>query len=94
MAIDAHDADGRLLLATLDGRRRPFTDLSLARAILGHPLMTLKVFAAIHWQALRLWLKGAPYHPKPEAPTPEHVHELVVDHRSRPGNRQSRHRRT
>jgi len=69
VAIDEHDAGGRLLVASLDGRRRPFTDLSLARAILGHPLMTLKVVAAIHWQALRLWLKGAPCHPNPEAPT-------------------------
>ena len=35
-----------------------FDDRALLRAVLGHPLMTLKVFAAIHWEALRLTLKG------------------------------------
>ena len=31
----------------------------LARAFIAYPLMTLGVVAAIHWEALRLWLKGA-----------------------------------
>lgn len=47
---------------------RPFTDASLARLLLAMPLMPLKVFAAIHWEALRLKLRGARYHPLP-APT-------------------------
>jgi hypothetical protein len=32
------------------------------------PLMTLGVVAAIHWQALRLWLKGAPFGARPRGP--------------------------
>ncbi|MEQ8967302.1 MAG: DUF1365 domain-containing protein [Azospirillaceae bacterium] len=55
---------GELLIATLDGRRRPLDDRSLAAAFATHPLMTFKVVAAIHWQALKLWLKGATYHPR------------------------------
>lgn len=48
--------------ATLALTRTEITGRSLARVLVGHPLMTLKVIAAIHWQALRLWLKGAPVH--------------------------------
>jgi DUF1365 family protein len=50
------------LVATLTARRRPLTDRQLVLAILRLPLMTFKVIAAIHYEALRLWLKGAPLH--------------------------------
>jgi DUF1365 family protein len=45
---------------------RPMTDGALARLLLAMPLMPAKVFAAIHWEALRLKLKGAHYHPLPD----------------------------
>ncbi|MEM6487552.1 MAG: DUF1365 domain-containing protein [Pseudomonadota bacterium] len=51
------------LIATQHGMRRPLSDAALLRAWAAHPLMTLKVMVAIHWQALRLWLKGARFHP-------------------------------
>ncbi|HSA82857.1 MAG TPA: DUF1365 domain-containing protein [Geminicoccaceae bacterium] len=51
------------MVATLTGRRRPLTDGQLLRAVLRLPLMTLKVIVAIHYEALRLWLKGAPLQP-------------------------------
>ncbi|MEL7154495.1 MAG: DUF1365 domain-containing protein [Pseudomonadota bacterium] len=72
--IRQHDADGPYLIATQSGTRRPLTDATLFCLWAGHPLMTVKVIAAIHWQALRLWLKGAkfiPYrgpYPDPDAP--------------------------
>jgi DUF1365 family protein len=36
------------------------TDGALARCFLSHPLMTLKIMGAIHWEALLLWAKGNP----------------------------------
>ncbi len=47
---------------------RPFTDANLLRLMLEMPLMPMKVVAAIHWQALRLWLRGAKFHPSPPPP--------------------------
>jgi uncharacterized protein len=51
-------AGERLFTAALELAARPLTAPVLARVLLVHPLHTLKVIAAIHWQALRLWLKG------------------------------------
>jgi DUF1365 family protein len=49
--------------ATLTLRRRPWTAGSLRAALVRHPLMTAKVMGAIHWEALRLRLKGLPIVP-------------------------------
>lgn len=74
LRIRQRDAEGPWLIATQTGTRRALTDASLLREWLGHPLMTFKVFAMIHWQALRLWLRGARFHryrgPYPEPLTP------------------------
>lgn len=59
------DAEGPLLAATFHGRRRPLTSRALLRSFFGLPLVTLKIMAAIHWEALRLWLKGARLVPRP-----------------------------
>jgi uncharacterized protein len=53
------DREGPLLAATFHGRRRALTSAALLRAFFSLPLVTFKIVAAIHWQALRLWLKGA-----------------------------------
>lgn len=55
------------LVATLSGKRRPLSDRALAMAALRHPFLTQKVIAGIHWEALRIWLKGAPLQPRPAA---------------------------
>jgi hypothetical protein len=65
LLIRERDASGEILRATISGRRRPLTDRELLKAFAAHPLMTLKVIAAIHWHALRLWRKGARFHRDP-----------------------------
>jgi hypothetical protein len=61
-------AEGTALSAWQRGRRENLSAGNLARALLFYPLMTFKVIAAIHWQALRLWLKGARLQSRPPAP--------------------------
>jgi len=51
--------------ATLELERREISAASLARVLVAYPLMTLKVIVAIHWQALRLWLKKVPVYDHP-----------------------------
>ena len=58
LAIDGLDAEGLLITAALSAERRPLEDHDLWSAAVGLPLMTLKVMAAIHWEALKLWIKG------------------------------------
>ncbi|WP_439815655.1 DUF1365 domain-containing protein [Zavarzinia sp. CC-PAN008] len=70
VGIQVDDAEGTLLSATFQGRRRPLDDRALAWAFLRYPLMTLKVTAAIHWHALRLWLKGVRFLPHAAAAAP------------------------
>jgi len=56
-----------LLVASQTGRGRPLDDRALLRALARTPLMTFKVITAIHWQALKIWLRGAPFHTKPDS---------------------------
>ena len=53
--------------ATLSLSRREISSGSLARVLLRFPLSTIRVLAAIHWQALCLWLKRVPVHTHPAA---------------------------
>ena len=68
VGVNVHDAEGLLLMTRHDARRRPLTDAALLRAWLSHPLLTVKVVAAIHWEALRLWRKRVPFFRKPAPP--------------------------
>lgn len=64
--------DVPILTASFIGRRRPLTDVELLLAFVTHPLLTWKVTAAIHWEALKMMLKGARYRhrgPPPSSPT-------------------------
>lgn len=49
------------LAASFAGERRELSDAGFVRAFVGDPLMTFKVIAGIHWEALKMWLKGVRY---------------------------------
>ncbi len=66
--VRGSDSSGDLIVASLLGQRAALTDLALLKLLFTHPLMTLKVTLGIHWEALRLWLKGVRLQPKPAAP--------------------------
>ena len=61
LAVDLRQAGRSLLSTSLVLRRRPLTDRVLLRLLLRHPLVTQKTIGLIHWHALRLWLRGAPF---------------------------------
>ncbi len=70
--IRQFDEKGRLkLVASQSGTGEPLTDAALWRAFRAMPVMTYKVMVAIHWQALKIWLAGARFFPKPEPPQQE-----------------------
>ena len=64
--IDERDAEGdRLFDATLSLERRALSRSRLTRTLLRFPATSIRVLVLIYWNALRLKLKGAPYHPHP-----------------------------
>lgn len=68
--IDYAQTDGGLI-ATLTGQRKPLSNLSILRAAFRRPLGARRVLALIHWQALKLWAKGAIYRTRPTPPSEE-----------------------
>lgn len=62
----ANNAEGqRLFDVGMVLERREINSWSLARVLVQYPLMTLRVITAIHWQALKLWLKRCPVYLHP-----------------------------
>ena len=63
--MEDYVADNKIFDATLSLRRKPINKSNLTRVLMRYPLMTVQVLAKIHWQALRLWRKGAPFYVHP-----------------------------
>ena len=56
--IDQYDQDGKILFASQDGKRTNLDSSQLLKSYLKHPLMTIKIISAIHFEAFKLWMKG------------------------------------
>ncbi len=65
MNVDVHDKSGRLLVTQLQTNSYPLTDKMLITFFFSLPLMTIKVFLGIHWEAMKLFLKKIPLYAKP-----------------------------
>ena len=59
--IKQSDKDGIILTAVQKGTKKEFNMKQLLVNFVLYPLMTLKIIGAIHYEALRLWKKGAKY---------------------------------
>lgn len=68
VGITMHDDGGEMLRASVRATRLELSDRNLLRLFFTHPLLTLKIITAIHWQGFRLWRKGAPYRRRPNPP--------------------------
>ena len=68
IAIRAYNDAGTMMSAVHAARRIPLSDGSLMRTLLSHPLMAVKVIGGIHWEALKIWLKGVRLVDRPAPP--------------------------
>jgi len=66
--VDFDDALGPLIQTSVGGALEPLTPESQRRALWRYPLMTLGVVLRIHWHALKLFIKKAPFFRKPAPP--------------------------
>jgi len=66
--IELHEDGKPLINTSISGTSRPLSQANVILALMRYPLMSLGVIFRIHWQALKLWLKGVPFHSKPKPP--------------------------
>ena len=69
--IREFESNQLLLVASQTGITQRFNTQNLLLQLLRVPLQTFKVVFAIHWQALKIWLRGTPFHSKPAPPAEE-----------------------
>jgi DUF1365 family protein len=70
--IDYDDEVGELLLTSISGKPQSWSATALLGTFLRMPFLTAGVMLRIHWQALKLWLKGVPFYGKT---APKHLQE-------------------
>ena len=75
VGIKASEKTGPVFTAVLEGRHRALSDSNLLALFVKMPAVTIKVIAAIHWQAAKLWIKRIALHRRP--PPPAHDTSIV-----------------
>lgn len=69
IVIDTFDSEGPVLTARHLARRVELTDAALLKAFFAIPFLTLRVIGGIHWEALKIWLKGVRFRKRPLPPS-------------------------
>ncbi len=65
IAITASERGAPIIHTAMHGSRLPLSSATLLRLCFSHPMLTLKVIGAIHWEAFRIWSKGIGIRPRP-----------------------------
>ena len=68
VAIRGYNGEGTLITAVHSAQRVELSDSALVRTFASHPLMAIKVIGGIHWEALKIWLKGVRLQKRPAPP--------------------------
>ena len=68
IVIQEYQEQRLMLVATQHGKRLPLTTWHLLGCFVRIPWLSVKIMALIHWQALKIWLKGARFYSKPTPP--------------------------
>ena len=66
--VNGNDPDGPTITTSFVGQRRALNDAALLGVVLRHGVLALTVLAAIHWEAVKLLLKGLRIQPRPAPP--------------------------
>lgn len=69
ITIDVSDSEGLMLRAHQKMARAALSDRTLLKLFFSLPFLTLRVVGGIHWEALKIWLKGVRLRPRPAPPT-------------------------
>jgi DUF1365 family protein len=77
IGIQVLDEQGVILAASFSGVRQALTDRAILGAVLGMPVQGAMVLAGIHWEALKLWMKGMTLRPEPKLPATD----VTIAHR-------------
>jgi DUF1365 family protein len=80
VVVHGESAEGRVITASFAGRRKAISDRTLVAMLFRHGMLSLKVLAAIHLEAAKLWLKGL--HVQPRPPAPAHAITIVSSHQA------------
>ena len=83
IAIDQSQNGDLYFRSAVTGEKRLLSDRALLSSAMRFPFLTLKIVGAIHWQAMLLYLKGAPFQRKadnPEKQTETHPYLIKKPH--------------
>lgn len=67
--IEYFEKGVQVLMTSVSGTEFPLDWKNKFKAIASFPVLTFGVITKIHWQALKLWLKGAHFYKKPKPPS-------------------------